>query len=348
MQTTIAHEDLDQFTRGVLEQMGVPADEASMVSDCLLYANLSGVDSHGVIRLPHYVRRLRNGTIKARPVIGFSTPRPALLSVDGDDGLGHVVTTKAVRRGIELAREQGSAGIAIGNSSHFGMAGFYLRDITEAGMVGMVTTHTDVRIVPPGARSPFAGTNPIAFGFPTPGEPFVLDFATTSVSFGKIALARAEGKQIPSDWALDKDGEPTTDPHEVVGMHAIAGHKGAGLAMIVDLFSSMFTGMAFGPHINRMYEEMDAPRKLGHFVQIWDIGALVPETEVRSRIGQYISELHELPRRSAETPIYHPGEPEALRRAQRAADGIPLEPGLLAELRDLALELDVDASLLPH
>ncbi|MFW5683861.1 MAG: Ldh family oxidoreductase [Spirochaetota bacterium] len=346
MTTAISHERLDQFTRGVLEAMAVPPDESAMVSDCLLYANLSGVDSHGIVRLPHYVRRLRNGTIKSRPVITYSRPQPALLGVDGDDGLGHVVTSRAVERGLEIAATAGSVAIAVGNSSHFGMAGFYLRDITRAGMVGMVTTHTDVRIVPPGARKPFAGTNPIAFGFPTEAEPLVLDFATTSVSFGKIALARAEGRSIPKDWGLDENGEPTTDPHALVGMHAVAGHKGAGLAMIIDLFSSMFSGMPYGPHINRMYEEMDAPRKLGHFVQIWNIDALFPAASIRSRVSAYIDELHALPRRSPDTPVLYPGEPEAIRRAERSVSGIPVEPGLLAELRDLALELDVDQNLL--
>jgi len=346
MARQIAVEQLDRFVRSALEAVDVPEQDAAVVADCLLYANLSGVDSHGIIRLPHYVRRLRNGTIKARPTIAMDQPRPAVLHVDGDDGLGHVVTNRAVTRGIEVCRDAGTALIAVGNSSHFGMAGFYLRDITDAGMVGMVTTHTDVRIVPPGARKPFAGTNPIAYGFPTSGEPLVLDFATTSVSFGKIALARAEGRSIPEDWGLDENGEPTTDPNELVGMHAIAGYKGAGLAMIVDLFSSMFSGMPFGPHINRMYEEMDAPRKLGHFITLWDIGSLIPIDQLRARVDQYIEELHGLPRRSPDVPILHPGEPEAQRRAERSQTGIPVEPGLLSELSELGRELELETSLL--
>ncbi len=339
-------EQLDRFVRSALEAVDVPEQDASVVADCLLYANLSGVDSHGIIRLPHYVRRLRNGTIKAKPTITMHRPKQAVLHVDGDDGLGHVVTSRAVTRGIEVCREAGTALIAIGNSSHFGMAGYYLRDITDAGMVGMVTTHTDVRIVPPGARKPFAGTNPIAYGFPSGGEPLVLDFATTSVSFGKIALARAEGRSIPEDWGLDENGEPTTDPNQLVGMHAIAGYKGAGLAMIVDLFSSMFSGMPFGPHINRMYEEMDAPRELGHFITLWDIGTLIPIDQLRARIDQYIEELHGLPRRLPDVPILHPGEPEAQRRAERSVSGIPVEPGLLSELHDLGRELKLETSLL--
>lgn len=345
MATNIAYETLDRFTRATLNVAGVPEADAVLVADCLLYANLSGVDSHGIVRLPHYIRRLRNGTINPRPSITFDTPRPAILRVDGDDGLGHVITSRAVERGIGMVRETGTVTIAIGNSSHFGMAGYYLRDITAAGLVGMVTTHTDVRIVPPGARKPFAGTNPIAFGFPTSDEPLVLDFATTSVSFGKIALARAEGRTIPDDWGLDENGDPTTDPHALVGMHAIAGYKGAGLAMIIDLFSSIFSGMPYGPHINRMYEEMDAPRKLGHFITLWDIGALFPVDEIRARVDAYINELHALPRRDAGTPVLHPGEPEAIRRAERREHGIPVEPGLRSELRELGDSLGIDVVL---
>jgi ureidoglycolate dehydrogenase (NAD+) len=336
MSVTISADELRVYASGVLQSCGVPQADADIVADCLIYANLSGVDSHGIIRLPHYVTRLTNGTIQADPEITFDRVKPSLVHVSGGDGLGHPVTKRAIEHGYEICREQGTVTLAIADSSHFGMAGYYLRDITREGFVGLVTTHTDVRIVPEGARKPFAGTNPLAIGFPTGGEPLALDFATTSVSFGKIALARTEGRSIPAEWGLDEDGEPTTDPNELVGMHAIAGYKGSGLAMIIDLFCSMFTGMPFGPNINRMYEELDQPRELGHFVTLWDIGALFPIAEIRARMDAYIEELHALPRKDPDVPIYYPGEPEALRRNERGKNGIPLEPGLVAELTELA------------
>jgi ureidoglycolate dehydrogenase (NAD+) len=336
MSVSISAGELQAYASGVLQSCGVPPADADTVAECLIYANLSGVDSHGIIRLPHYVRRLTNGTITAAPEITFDRVKPALVHVSGGDGLGHTVTKRAIEHGYEICREQGVVTLAIADSSHFGMAGYYLRDIAREGFVGLVTTHTDVRIVPEGARKPFAGTNPLAIGFPTGGEPLTLDFATTSVSFGKIALARTEGRSIPADWGLDKDGEPTTDPHKLEGMHAIAGYKGSGLAMVIDLFCSMFTGMPYGPNINRMYEELDRPRELGHFVTLWDIGALFPIAEIRARMDAYIEELHSLPRKDPDVPIYYPGEPEALRRNEREANGIPLEPGLMAELAELA------------
>lgn len=341
----IPYEKLKQYCESVFAACGVPQTDAELVTDCLLYANLSGVDSHGIVRLAHYVARLQNRTIVADARVSFETPRPTIVRVDGGDGLGHVITSKAVKRGIEVCREQGVAAITIGGSSHFGMAGYYLKAITEAGMVGMVTTHTDVMIVPTGARKRFAGTNPIAYGFPTGGEPLVLDFATSKVAFGKVAIARVENHPIPGDWGVDANGEPTTDPHALSGLHPVAGHKGSGLAMVIDLFSSIFSGMPYGPHINRMYEEMDASRKLGHFVTLWDVDALFPLADVRARLDQYIQELHALPRVDPDQPIYYPGELEAIRRKERLESGIPIGEGLIEELAEVGSSLGVNTEL---
>jgi len=338
----VAYEALKQFVRSALERYSVPAEDAAMVAECLLYANLSGVDSHGIVHLGHYLRRLANGTIKATPNITYSSPRPAMLRVDGDDGLGHVVTARAIDCGVNICRNQGSVAIVVENSSHFGMAAYHVRRFTDANLAGMIMTHTDARIVPTGARTPFVGTNPIAFGFPAVGEPVVLDIATSSVPFGKISVAATEGRSIPADWGLDKEGEPTTDPRKVVGLHPIAGHKGSGLAVVVDLFCSMFSGMPFGPHINRMFEDLNAPRKLGHFIALWDIEALVPIEDFKRRINDYIGELHALPRRDEAVPLYFPGELEASKRAERLRSGIPIEAGLLQELVALGQRLEIN------
>ena len=231
--------------------------------------------------------------------------------------------------------------IVVENSSHFGMAAYHVRRFTEANLVGMIMTHTDARIVPTGARTPFVGTNLIAFGFPASGEPVVLDIATSSVPFGKISVAAAEGRSIPADWGLDKEGEPTTDPGKVVGLYPIAGHKGSGLAIIVDLFCAMFSGMPFGPHVNRMFDELQAPRKLGHFIALWDIAVLLPVDELKQRMRNYIAELHALPRMIPGSPVCFPGEPEVVKRQERLASGIPIEPGLLRELIELGHRLGV-------
>ncbi len=328
--------ELLRFVQDVLVKAGVPSSEAHIAADCLLTANLSGIDSHGVIRLAHYIRRLRNGTIKARPALKFERTAPASGIMDGDAGLGHVITYHACTRAMEMAEESGSGTVVVKNSSHFGMTGFYLKRIAKQGHAGIMMTPTDAFLIPYGGRKAFFGTNPIAVGFPTDGIPVILDMSTTSIPFGKIALAQKEGRAIPPDWGFNRKGEPETNPTEIVGLHPIAGAKGSGLAMIIDIFGSILTGMPWGPYINKMYLEMDQPRKLGHFIYVLDIKRLMPLEEFKQRLGQMLQELNAMPPAEGFDRVYYPGQLEGERRRQREADGIPIEPGLYQELQELS------------
>jgi ureidoglycolate dehydrogenase (NAD+) len=338
----IGKAEIERFIRGVLETQGVPAEDARIVSDCLVMANLSGIDSHGVIRLAHYVRRLELGSIKSEPHVTVERRAPSVLYVDGDDGFGHVVGYRAAQAAMDVCREQGTVSVAVGGSSHFGPASFFLQEPVAAGLAGMVTTNTDALVVPYGAARRFVGTNPIAFGFPAPGPPFMFDISTSTISYGKVALARKENRRIPKEWALDDSGKPTTDPRTVAGMHPMAAHKGSGLALSIDVLCALMTGMPFGPHINRMYFELEEPRRLGHFMAFWDISRFVPLDEFKRRMGQMIEELHALPRFEGCEQIYYPGEIEALHRAERLEKGIPLEEGLYRELSELGQRLNVE------
>jgi ureidoglycolate dehydrogenase (NAD+) len=313
----------------------VPAADAAIVADCLVTANLSGVDSHGVVRLAHYLRRLENGTIQPRPQLTFTQTAPAVGMLDGGHGLGHVVAYHATTHAMALAAAAGTGLVSIGNSSHFGMAGFYILRMIEAGFAGMSMTATDRMLVPFGARKAFFGTNPICFGFPTDGIPVVLDMATTAVAYGKVALAAVEGQAIPATWALDADGNATTDPTAVAGLHPAAGPKGSGLAMVIDIFCSLLAGMPWGPHINQMYGEMAAPRELGHFIMAIDVKRFLPLEHFKESLGAMIQELTALEPAAGFDQVYYPGQIEGLRRAQRRVAGIPIEPGLADELADL-------------
>jgi len=337
----IMYKDLFAFTVGILNAVGVPQEDAAIVADCLLTANLSGVDTHGVVRLAHYVRRLENGTIKAQPAIQFQQPAASMGYMDGGDGLGHVVTYRAASRAMELAKETGVGVVSIGNSSHFGMAGFYVLRMAAEGFIGMSMTATDRMLVPFGARKAFFGTNPICFGFPTDGIPVVLDMATSSIPYGKVALAAVEGKSIPDTWALDAEGNPTTDPKAVAGLHPVAGPKGSGLAMIIDIFCSLLAGMPWGPHINQMYAEMDAPRHLGHFIMAMDLGKLMPLDTFKRNLAEMLHEFTALEPATGFDWVYYPGQIEGLRRERRLAEGIPVDPGLVTELAGLGERFNV-------
>ena len=338
---TVGVDDLQRFAAAVLEAAGLPRAGAEIVAENLMTANRSGVDSHGVVRLAHYVRRIENGTIKANPKVEFEKLRAGAGIVDGDDGFGQVVTSAACDHAMTLARETGCATVAIRNSSHFGMAGYYALKLAAEGFASMVMTPSDAFLVPFGAKRSFFGTNPVAFGFPTEGIPVVLDMATVSIPYGKIALAQVEGRSIPPEWGVDADGNPTTDPNSVVGLHPVAGPKGSGIAMVIDIFCTLFTGMAFGPHITKMYGELDKKRGLGHFIAAWDISTFLPLESFTGRLRQMIDELHDLPKADGFDRIFYPGELEGSRRATRDAEGVPLDTGLIAELTELGSRFDI-------
>jgi len=332
---------LCSFLRSVLEKAEVPGEDAAIVADCLVAANLSGIDSHGVVRFAHYVTRLENGTIKSRPDLKFERRASSLGIMDGDDGLGHLVTYHACTKAMELAEESGSGIVVVKNSSHFGMAGYYIQRIVSMGYVGMAMTATDAFLIPFGARRPFFGTNPIAIGFPTEGLPVILDMATTTVAQGKTAVAKTEGKPIPPDWGFDENGNPTTDPNRIVGFHPIAGPKGSGLAMIIDIFCSILSGMPWGPHITAMYGELDKPRRLGHLIVALDIKRLMPLDLFKQRLGEMLQEFSVLSPAEGFDRVCYPGQIEGEKRQRRSIEGIPLDPGVCRELEGLSRKFDV-------
>ncbi len=339
---------LRRFVVEVLAKKDVPRGDAEIVADVLTTANLCGIDSHGIVRLSHYVRRLDNGTLNPRPRIHFRQASPSTGVVDGDDGLGHLVTFRAYERLVELTSSSGTGAIVVRNSSHFGIAGYYVRRLVEHGFAGMAMTPSDAFLIPFGGTKPFFGTNPLAIGFPCPvvdGEklaPVVLDMATTEIPFGKIVLAQKEGKPIPREWGFDSDGKPTTEPDRIVGLHPIAGPKGSGLAMIIDLFCSVLAGTAWGPHINKMYREIDAKRKLGHFLCAWDLSRFRPLDAFAADLGAMVQEMHAVPPADGFDRVYYPGEIEAERMADRSVRGIPIDDGVLDDLDDLAAKLGVE------
>ena len=200
---------------------------------------------------------------------------------------------------------------------------------------GICATATDPFLVPYGGRRAFFGPNPIAFGFPTDGIPVILDMSTSSIPYGKLKLAEVEGRSIPADWGVDQEGNPTTDPNAVVGMHPAAGPKGSGLAMIIDVLSSLLSGMPWGPHINQMYGELERRRELGHFLMTVDLGRLVPLESFRSQLGQMIEELASTAPADWFDRVYFPGEIEGMCREKRQREGILVEPGLCLELAQL-------------
>jgi ureidoglycolate dehydrogenase (NAD+) len=272
--------------------------------------------------------------VKARPRIRTRRTGPSSAVVEGDAGMGQLVATRAMQEAISLARETGVGAAVARNSSHCGACAWFVEMAVKEGMIGVALTHTDSIMVPPGMKRIFLGSNPIAFGAPGEREPVVIDMSTTHVAWGKILVARHEGKSIPPGWGVDKDGGPTTDPHAVVGLAPTGAHKGYALAAMVEILCAQLAGVPFGRHVTKMYGELDKPRNLGHFMLAMDVGRFTDAKQFGKEIAGFLNEIHD-------EGALAPGDPERRTAERRAREGIPIPENTIAELNALAGELGV-------
>jgi ureidoglycolate dehydrogenase (NAD+) len=341
-ETSVSATKLTGFAAACLERLGLAAADARLVAETLVESNLRGVDSHGIVRLPHYATRLRNGTVKARPRISVRRTGPSTASVEGDAGMGQLVAVRAMREAISLARETGVGAVSARNSSHCGACAYFVELAVREGMLGVALTHTDAIMVPPGMKNIFLGSNPIAFGAPGGKEPpVILDMSTTHAAWGKVIVARQEDKSIPPDWGVDSRGKPTTDANQVVGLAPTGGHKGYALALMIEILCAHLAGVPFGRHVTKMYGELEKPRNLGHFMLALDIARFTDPDGFRAQLDLLVREIRAQEPADPSRPPLAPGDPERLIAAQRGRDGIPLPDSLLAELKSLGASLGV-------
>ena len=343
-ETLVSHAPLAEFTAACLAKLGLADADARLVAETLVASNLRGVDSHGVVRLPHYATRLRNGSVKARPQITARRNGPSAAVVEGDRGMGQLVAARAMQEAISLARQSGVGAVVARNSSHCGACAWFVEMAVKEGMVGVALTHTDAIMVPPGMKRIFLGSNPIAFGAPGAGEPpVIIDMSTTHAAWGKVIVARQEGKSIPPDWGVDAQGRPTTDPNQVVGLAPTGGHKGYALALMIEILCAALAGMPHGVHVTKMYGELEKPRNLGHFMLALDVARFTDLAAFRAQIDRLAQEIRAQEAADPARPPLAPGDPERITAARRSRDGIPLPGNLVAELNALAAELGVKA-----
>lgn len=326
-----------------LRAMEVPADDAHEVARSLVQTSLWGIDSHGIARLPHYLTRLSRGSIRARPRITVARSSPATAQVQGDQGLGIVVAHHANRVAIELAREAGVAAVGVSDASHCGAIGLYTREAARAGLIGMAFTHADAIAAPHGGHRPFLGTNPISVAFPRAGgEPVCLDMATTSIPWNRVMNARREGQALPPGVAVDAQGRACTVAGDIRALRPLGGpdygHKGYGLALVIELLCGPLNGNPYGPAIPSMYGALDAPRHLGAFFIVLDPQRFAGGPALAATVEHMARSLAAEPG----SPRM-PGDPELEAEARRLREGIPIEPGLRAEMRTWSGRLGVAA-----
>lgn len=321
----VAHERLKALVIHRLQGVGVQEKHAEVVADVLVHADLRGVSSHGVLRTEHYCKRFRSGGFNPDPRFSLEKTGPSSAIFDGDDGIGHVVAKEAMEAAIGIAEQSGIGMVGVKNSSHCGALSYFVQQAAEQQMIGIAMTHTDQAVVPFGGARSFFGTNPLAFGVPAfRHPPIILDMATSQAALGKVLHAREQGERIPSDWGVDRQGRPVTDPHRVSALLPFAGPKGYGLAMMVDILSGILTGSTFGPHITAMYGDYEEKRKLGHFFCVIDPAIFTEKGAFRQQVDHMIDEIHQtLPAEGVEQVLV-PGEPEQLKQRVRLKEGIPV------------------------
>jgi len=305
---------IQQMLVDIFMGVNVPEKDAKIVAAALVDAERSGVESHGLTRLKAYVDRVKKGTINANPQIKVKE-NGAVAYVDGNNGLGQVVTSLAVDKAIELAKKYGVGIVSAGNSNHFGTAGYYTNKIADHGCIGFSGTNAGATTAPFGGMDLLLGTNPFSVAFPATEENFCADMATSAVAKGKIRIYAKENKPIPLGWALDENGNDTTDPEAAIKgiLLPMSGHKGYALAMVIDALCGLLTGSNLSceaaPVVNS-----SSPANIGHFICAIDIEHFLPLKEFTARAQEWFDKMKHSKARP-KMKIMIPGEPEAQRRA---------------------------------
>ncbi|MFD5850633.1 ureidoglycolate dehydrogenase [Cytobacillus pseudoceanisediminis] len=322
---TIHHEEAKKLVVQKLTDAGLLHEHAEKVAEILVHADLRNVNSHGVLRTEHYVNRLNAGGINPAAEISFNKTGPVTGVVDGDDGFGHVIADEAMNHAIQMAKENGVGMVTAINSSHCGALSYFVQNAAEENLIGIAMTHTDKIVVPFGGKDAFLGTNPIAYGVPAKTQkPFILDMATSNVALGKILQYKEEGKEIPKGWGVDENGETVTDPSKVVSLSPFGGPKGYGLSMIVDIFSGLLAGAAFGPHVAKMYGDLDKKRKLGHYFCAINPAFFTDADSFLENMDQMMEEIRQAPPAPGFKSVLVPGEIEQMNEERNLEKGITI------------------------
>jgi LDH2 family malate/lactate/ureidoglycolate dehydrogenase len=339
-------ERLRGFAIRALLKTGVPIRQATTVADCLITANLRGVDSHGIARLPTYVERIQKGLIapKARAVVVRRSKSTALI--DGKNGLGQVLGTTAMRMAMKTARQTGIGAVGVLNANHFGMGAYYGMIAARRNMIGIVVCNAAPAMAPWGGRDRILGTNPLCIAIPggeaTNGHPIVLDMSTSVVAQGRIRLAATRREDIPLGWALDRHGRPTKETTKALegSLLPIGGPKGYGLAFMIEVFSGVLTGAAVGKDIGSTYD-MKKMSRVGFFVVAINVDSFIKVSHFGERINAYVKIIKSSKLAKGVNHIMLPGEMEMLEQERRSRTGIPLSPEEWQSLQKLSRTLKV-------
>jgi L-2-hydroxycarboxylate dehydrogenase (NAD+) len=326
-----------------LAAAGLPRNDAAKCAELMGEADLTGADAHGVFRLPQYVRRLKAGGFNPKPNITVNRSAPATALVDGDNGMGHLVMGRAAETAIALAKEAGVSWVGVRRSNHAGPAGLYAEMPALHGMIGLYAAVANANHMAVwGGADPLLGTNPLAFGVPSGSGPYVLDMATTVVSYGTVKNYALQGKPLEKGWMVNTaTGEDITDARRGAEglLLPIGGYKGSGLAVMLGLVAGTLNRAAFGREVVDFNADDASETNTGHFIVALDIARFMPLDQYKADVDRQIAELKASQKLPGVDEIRMPGERRRECRAERTRDGVPLSAALVGQLDKLAGEL---------
>jgi LDH2 family malate/lactate/ureidoglycolate dehydrogenase/quinol monooxygenase YgiN len=341
---SVAAGELLALAVDIFARAGVPVDEAQIVANALVEADLRGMQSHGVLRIPIYVEKIRAGAFRAGCKGNVLCETAATVLLDGENGLGQVISLRAMGLAIQKARATGIGAVGVRNSNHFGEAAHYVIHAAERDMIGFVATNGSPNMPALGGTTKMTGPLPFTAAVPTAsGPPFVIDAALGVTNRGKLIYLAERGERIPLGWGVDRDARPTDDPARVLDggwILPIGGHKGFGITMFLEILSGVLTGSRIGSEIRDLYNApRSEPQGLGHFLIAIDPAAFMPLEAFKSRMDEMIRMVKSSKLAPGVTRMIIPGEPEIEAKRRRSVEGIPLAATVLDQLNALAQTL---------
>jgi LDH2 family malate/lactate/ureidoglycolate dehydrogenase len=351
-----AEPDLKRFVSTVLENVGVTPEDAAIVADVLVAADMRGIESHGVARLEaYYVSRIRAGQLAAKPEIQTVRETPASVLVDAGNGLGHPVGKRTMERVLQKAAQTGAAFGAVRNSNHYGIAGYYAMMALDRDIIGIASTNSVRYAAPTFGKDVLLGTNPLAFAIPAKNEPpFVLDFATTTVPKGKLEVYNRKGKELNPGWAIDAAGVETRDPNVALkgallplgGFGVVGGgHKGYGLGLLVDILCGVLSGGAFGNDLP-VAADPPLPGRISHFFAAFKIDGFRDPEQFKTDMDIELRAFKDSAKAPGHDRIYVAGEIEYEKTLEARKSGVPVHvkvwDGLEKRAGELGKPIDID------
>ncbi|ERM18204.1 ureidoglycolate dehydrogenase [Brevibacillus laterosporus PE36] len=319
----VSRQELKDLITNKLHKAGLTQEHAEGVAEVLVHADIRGIHSHGAMRVEYYAERIAKGGLNTDPSFTFEKTGSSTAVFDGDNGVGHVAAKQAMDEAIKMAKENGVAVVGVRRIGHSGALSYFVRQAAKSGMIGISLCQSDPMVVPFGGSEPYYGTNPIAFAAPSNDKRIMtLDMATTVQAWGKILHARSKQESIPETWAVDKEGHPTTDPFKVNALLPIAGPKGYGLMMMVDVLSGILLNLPFGNKVSSMYHDLTEYRNLGQLHLVINPAFFTDADMFKQHISATMDDLNQIKPAPGFKQVLFPGQNNDMIQEEYEKNGI--------------------------